>query len=185
VAVSIALRALTIVTLVTSGCRSVVLSRYGTRVAVSRNEDGSARGRKVRHRGVDFKQWDLGDPVIAAADGIVRRVSVEECAGVEVLIEHARFNRFTFYSHLRHASVIAGHVVKRGAVIGEVGLYRCSAGVVHVHMELWPDERVPPTHVSHDDLTGTEDPLRYMKGCFDSQKQYESERLVLTYPVTC
>jgi murein DD-endopeptidase MepM/ murein hydrolase activator NlpD len=183
--VSIALRALAIATLVTSGCRSVVLSRYGTRVAVSRDEDGSARGRKVRHRGVDFKQWDIGDPVLAAADGVVRRVIVHECAGVEVLVEHARFKRFTFYIHLRHASVRAGQVVKRGEVLGEVGLYRCSAGVVHVHMELWPFEGIPATRASLDDLTGTEDPLRYTDGCFDANKQYATEHLVLTYPVRC
>lgn len=183
--VSKVLRVIAAAALVTSGCRSVVLSKYGTRVAVSRNEDGSALGRKVRHRGVDFKESALGDSVLAAADGVVRRVSVDACAGVEVLVEHPRFKRSTFYIHLRAASVRPGQQVKRGDTLGEVGLFRCSAGVVHVHMELWSVETLPTTRASHDDLVGTEDPLRYAAGCFDSRTRYQSDRLVLTYPVKC
>jgi len=178
------LRAVVVITLV-AGCNSVVLSEYGTRVAVSRSEDGSARGRKVRHRGVDFKEWALGDPVLAAADGVVRRVNFDDCAGVEVLIEHPGFNRHTFYIHLRQASVRPTQRVKRGDIIGEVGLYRCSGGVVHVHMELWSFETLPRQGAPRDDLAGTEDPLRHAAGCFNSNKQYPTDHLVLTYPVKC
>lgn len=167
------------------GATSVVLSEYGTRIAVSRNEDGAVRARAFRHRGVDFKEWALGDPVLAAADGVVRRIRVDECAGVEVFIEHPSFRRFTLYMHLRRAAVGVGQHVKRGQSIGEVGLFRCSAGVVHVHMELWSFDRQQRRRASDLDLGPTEDPLDYDAGCYDSAKHYSSERLVLTYPVAC
>lgn len=178
------LRAVVAISLV-AGCNSVVLSGYGTRVGVSRNEDGSVRGRNVPHQGVDFKAWAVGDPVLAAAYGEVRRVSFMDCSGVEVLVEHPDFNRYTLYVHLRQARVRPGQLVKRGEVIGEVGLYRCSGEVVHVHMELrWLKKRARYRRVPYE-LVGTEDPLTHAAGCFDSTKQYPSDRLVLTYPVRC
>jgi murein DD-endopeptidase MepM/ murein hydrolase activator NlpD len=167
-----------------SGCRSVVLSEYGTRVAVVRNDDGSALGREFRNRGVDFKLWAVGDPIIAAADGIVREVEYDECAGYEVLIEHPGFARHTFYIHLAEPVVAPGQTVKRGEILGPVALPRCSGKVIHVHMELLlPPDQVPPG--STDVLAGTENPLAHSAGCFDARKRYPTNRLVLTYPVRC
>ncbi len=178
------LKLVVVIVLVLAGCRSVVLSEYGTRVAVVRNDDGSARGREFRNRGVDFRVPAVGDPVIAAADGVVREIENDECAGYKVLIEHPRFARYTFYINLRETTVKAGQAVARGEVIGAVGLPRCSGKVIHVHMELLlPPEQVPAG--AADVLAGTENPLAHAAGCFDASKRYPSDRLVLTYPVRC
>ena len=160
----------------------MVLSEYGTRAGVRRNDDGFVRARKQLHRGVDFKAWVVGDPVSAAADGEVMKLSLDECEGVRVLISHSSWRRFTYYIHLQKASVEVGDHVRRGDVIGEVGLYPCSDEVVHVHMEVWNAELQPR---ADDDLLGTENPLNYSAGCFDRRKAYPTDRLVLTYPVSC
>lgn len=163
------------------GCRSVVISKYGTELGVRRTDEGYAIKRPLRHRGVDFRAYVEGAPVFAAADGVVTEVKLDDCAGVEILIQHPRFDRFTFYIHLREAYVEPGDKLARGDVIGEVGLYPCSDKVIHVHMELWPVAKQQAT----GDLEGTEDPLRYDGGCFDRNKTYPADRLVLTYPVKC
>ena len=170
--------------LLTSACTSVVISKYGTRVAVVRNDDGSALAREFRNRGVDFNAYEVGDPVLAAADGVVREVEYDDCAGFEVLIEHPGFARYTFYIHLRDAAVKPGDRVRRGERIGAVGLPPCSGKVIHVHMELLLPPQ-PQGAGSADELAGTEDPLAHAAGCFDASRRYPTDRLVLTYPVKC
>lgn len=165
-----------------TGCRSVVLSEYGTNVAVTRNDDGSARGRDHRHRGVDFRAA-VGEPAIAATDGRVISIKRDDCAGYYVMVKHPGLDRATSYVHLQSVGVARGDTVQRGQPLGEVGLFPCSGGIAHVHMELLNLSRAPGMTDPSDDLRGTEDPLRSSAGCFDPAKRYSPVQL--TYPVRC
>jgi murein DD-endopeptidase MepM/ murein hydrolase activator NlpD len=66
---------------------------------------------------------DLGDTVVAAAEGTVRTAAHQGSAngyGNLVKIEHPG-NYFTFYAHLSSIAVTVGQVVSRGQSIGAVG----------------------------------------------------------------
>lgn len=66
---------------------------------------------------------DLGDTVVAAADGTVRTAANQGSAngyGNLVKIEHAG-GYFSFYAHLSAMAVTEGQVVSRGQSIGAVG----------------------------------------------------------------
>lgn len=66
---------------------------------------------------------DLGDTVVAAAEGTVRTASNQGSAngyGNLVKIEHAG-GYFSFYGHLSSMAVAVGQVVSRGQSIGAVG----------------------------------------------------------------
>jgi murein DD-endopeptidase MepM/ murein hydrolase activator NlpD len=169
------------------GCNTIVLSEYGTRLGVHRAEDGSVIARDRRNRGVDFRAVDEGDPVLAAADGVVLRTGLDDCGGVEVVVRHVDFDRTTRYTRLRETYVEPGDVVERGKALGEVGMFRCSAGIVHVHMELWLYGRAlhDARRAYTNELSGTLDPLPISDGCFERSRQYRDDQLVLTYPVDC
>ena len=158
------------------GCGGpLILSQYGS-------SQGVAGGtRSGFHSGVDFGEKD-GAPVIASADGKVVGVhEIPSGCGVTLLLSHKEFGRHTVYCHLKKATVQAGEKVKRGDVIGLVGTTGHSMGVPHVHLELckkscWGSSAIMSWH---------EDPLSISIGCFDQQKNYPTDRLVLTYPVHC
>lgn len=172
---------------VCAACNAIVLSEYGTHLGIHRAADGSALGRKRPHRGVDFKAQDVGDPVLAAAAGIVLYARHDACAGITIAIRHPDFDRVTKYVHLAEAAVQTGDLIARGDVIGRVGLFPCSDGVVHVHLELWLYG--PELHAARrralGDLVGTQDPLSWSAGCYDPRETYPEDYLVLTYPVDC
>lgn len=66
---------------------------------------------------------DLGDTVLAAADGTVRTAAHQGSTngyGNLVKIEHAG-GYFTYYAHLNTMAVVAGQVVSRGQAIGTLG----------------------------------------------------------------
>ncbi len=97
--------------------RSQVLSPYGSRVGVRRAESGAALGRRAPHRGVDLGKMSLGDPVLAAAPGIVLSVTTRRNAGTEVVIVHDGLDDgfyATSYLHLATSVVAPGEVVARG-----------------------------------------------------------------------
>lgn len=118
------------------------------------------------HHGVDFRILDLptmvkGVPVMASADGVVKRVrdgefdgawlaqgrdavGVKEC-GNGVLVEHEEGFE-TFYCHLRRDSVdvTEGQKVKRGERLADVGMSG-RAEFPHVHFALFKDgTRIDP-----------------------------------------
>jgi peptidoglycan LD-endopeptidase LytH len=78
--------------------------------------DGGAR----RHRGIDIHA-PRGTPVVAAADGIVERVTENELGGLVVWIRETASNRQHYYAHLDAQHVRAGAVVRAGDVVGTVG----------------------------------------------------------------
>ena len=168
------------------GVRRFELSPYGSRYAVGRNDDGSARPRSRPHEGVDLGRLSIGDVVIASAPGIVSRVHDSRRAGRTVEITHLGPETFrVVYVHLDEVLVEPGQLVPRGEPIGTVGLFRYSGEVVHVHLELRCGRASRDRCAVSGPLRGTTDPMRYMEGCFDRERDYPRDRLVLTYPFSC
>ncbi len=85
------------------------------------------------HKGIDIAT-KVGTPVIAPADGIVVSVGKEGNYGKVVVINHG-YNMKTRYAHLHKFRVKKGDLVKRGDIIGEVGISgRCTGP--HLHYEV-------------------------------------------------
>jgi murein DD-endopeptidase MepM/ murein hydrolase activator NlpD len=171
--------------LLAPACQPLVLSGYGSKLGVNNgpNADEHYRGglafRPERHDGVDIRAGH-GSPVLASADGVIRSVDFGSSYGFDVSIEHVGFGVWTHYVHLQSVGVNPGERVRRGQVIGKVGLFPLSAGVVHVHWMLCTSSRCggygPAGH--------TADPMAITAGCFEAG-YYARDRLVLTYPVKC
>ena len=140
------------------------------------------RPRQARHAGVDFGS-QMGAPVLAAAVGVVSRViNWPPGCGNGVVIEHPGFKRWTAYCHMQSLTVRQGQTVARGEQIGLVGTSGNAVNIPHVHLELCT---VACTSHIDGDLSGTADPLAVAAGCFDPDRTYPSDRLVLTFPLTC
>jgi murein DD-endopeptidase MepM/ murein hydrolase activator NlpD len=153
---------------------------------VNTNHDGSPKLRLEPHDGVDIALSNVGDVVIASADGIVDSVAELAGYGTRVVIHHNRLPAevgpayLTVYVHLRSSSVRQGDHIKRGDEVGRVGLFLHSGGVVHVHWMLCHGRCEQKA-----DKPNTRDPLSRSAGCFRRGKAYPPDRLVLTYPVRC
>jgi murein DD-endopeptidase MepM/ murein hydrolase activator NlpD len=91
---------------------SRITSRYGT----TREYNGAITS---RHLGTDFA-GAVGQPVAAAARGVVALVGNFYLAGHAVYIDHGG-GLVTGYFHLSRVKVAAGDTVRAGQVIGEVG----------------------------------------------------------------
>ncbi len=90
-------------------------------------------GEGTFHTGVDISS-QYGDPVRATADGVVAAVENRPGYGRLVVVEHA-FGISTLYGHLSRFNTQPGMYVKRGAVIGFVGVSGRVTGP-HVHYEV-------------------------------------------------
>ncbi len=82
------------------------------------------------HDALDLAK-DLGTPIYAPSDGIVRYAKMVEIYGNMVIIEHG-FSFFTDYGHLNEIFVKPGQIVKKGDIIGTVGSTGWSTGA-HLH----------------------------------------------------
>jgi murein DD-endopeptidase MepM/ murein hydrolase activator NlpD len=96
------------------------------------------------HNGTDFAT-PVGTRVVAAAPGIVRRISSElNRGGLKVFIDHGD-NLVTSSNHLARALVDVGDRVARGQVIalsgysGLDGVVTFPWGIPHVHFNVWID----------------------------------------------
>ena len=169
---------------IVAGCASggpVVLSGYGA----LHKPGGSTR--IGPHPAIDF-DGRIGDPVLAAADGVVVQVIVdgpEIACGHGIKLWHADFNRVTLYCQLHSVKVEKYQRVSRGEVIGLLG----NSGEPS-----WVPSRIPMLHFGlsdstrprdDGDLRGAFDPAQFIVGCFEEGKAYPKDRLVLTYPVRC
>jgi murein DD-endopeptidase MepM/ murein hydrolase activator NlpD len=86
------------------------------------------------HRGLDFAAgW--GEPVRAAADGIVSAAGWDGGYGRQVRLEH-RGDLGTSYSHLSSIVVQPGDRVRKGEVIGLAGASGLATGP-HLHFEVY------------------------------------------------
>jgi len=154
----------------------VILSRYRSYIGAN------MLPRKNGHPGVDFAER-LGAPVLAAADGIVSGVIYAPLGcGNGVVIEHSSFERWTAYCHMQAVAVEPGQAVSRGEPIGQVGRSGSTSDVAHVHLELCT---FPCASHADGDFSGTEDPLSIAEGCYEAGRIYPSDRLVVTFPVSC
>lgn len=89
------------------------------------------------HDGLDFMA-PLGDDVIAAGDGTVIEVSKSrKGSGNVVAIDHGN-GYVTRYAHLQDIGVRKYAKVKRGDVIGHIGMSGASYAP-HLHYEVWKD----------------------------------------------
>ncbi len=90
-------------------------------------------GEGAFHAGVDISS-QYGDEVRASADGVVTAVETRPGYGRLVVVEHG-FGISTWYGHLSGYRVHPGDRIKRGQVIGYVGVSGRVTGP-HVHYEV-------------------------------------------------
>ncbi len=86
------------------------------------------------HKGVDFEA-DIGDPVLAVADGVVTFSGVRSGYGNVVEIDHGN-GYVTRYAHNSLNVGQVGDLVRRGQKIAKAGSTGRSTGP-HVHLEVW------------------------------------------------
>ena len=90
-------------------------------------------GEGAFHAGIDIATA-FGDPVRSTADGIVETAGLANGYGREIIIDHG-YGIKTLYGHLSGFAVTAGEQVKRGQIIGYVGMSGRSTGP-HLHYEV-------------------------------------------------
>ncbi len=111
--------------------RGYISSHYGSRT------DPFTGGRDL-HLGLDFA-GDRGDPIRAAADGVVSFSGVHFGYGKMVEIDHGNGYR-TRYAHNNENMVQVGALVKAGQQIAKMGRTGRATGV-HLHFEVWHNDR--------------------------------------------
>ena len=92
------------------------------------------RGEGAFHAGVDFGA-PRGTPVVATADGLVRKAGWLGTLGRAVVIDHGRSQLTTRYGHMTEVYARPGQVVRRGEVIGRAGSTGRSTST-HLHYEV-------------------------------------------------
>jgi murein DD-endopeptidase MepM/ murein hydrolase activator NlpD len=130
-----------------------------------------------RHRGIDVKGLP-GSDVLAAADGrVVEARDHGDLCGLIIVIVHEPHGYRTVYCHSATLGVRPGDDVRRGQRIATLGTTGQPGwpGYEHVHLELQRGT----------DRSDVEDPMSRLAGCFDPRAAYPTDRLVLTYPVSC
>jgi murein DD-endopeptidase MepM/ murein hydrolase activator NlpD len=85
------------------------------------------------HAGIDISN-EIGTPVYATADGIVRLVSYENGYGKRIIVTHNESYE-TQYAHLYSFQVSEGDRVRKGQIIGLMGNTGLSTGP-HLHYEV-------------------------------------------------
>lgn len=90
-------------------------------------------GEGAFHSGVDISST-YGEPVRAAADGVVTYADNMAGYGRLIIVEHAH-DITTRYGHLSRFAVTEGQAVRRGEIVGFVGLTGRSTGP-HLHYEV-------------------------------------------------
>jgi murein DD-endopeptidase MepM/ murein hydrolase activator NlpD len=106
---------------------SYITSGFGGRV------DPILGGRQF-HKGLDFEA-DVGDPVLAVADGVVSFAGVRSGYGNVVEIDHGN-GYVTRYAHNSRLERHVGELIRAGQEIAKAGSTGRSTGA-HVHLEVW------------------------------------------------
>ena len=165
-------------------------SQYGV-LGGTRGTYGSIFGNK--HTGVDF-YIKPGEPILAANDGKVVMVGNDGCAGPYLVIKHTG-NKYATYLHVGKIHVKKGDTIQRGKIIADAGREikkDCGGGIEHLHFQLsssGPCNRCTGSWKYLGEDTTWLNPHKYWTGgkgkpeCFDSTKQYKTNKLTL--PVSC
>ncbi|MGQ9693226.1 MAG: peptidoglycan DD-metalloendopeptidase family protein [Thermodesulfobacteriota bacterium] len=85
------------------------------------------------HKGVDISA-PLGTPIVAAAEGIIVFAGWQAEMGKSIYLDHGH-GFATMYGHLKTIMVKQGEKVKKGQIIGTVGMTGNSTGP-HLHYEV-------------------------------------------------
>lgn len=111
------------------------------------------------HKGIDF-QANIGDPVLAVADGVVSFAGDRSGYGNTVEIDHGN-GYVTRYAHNSRLSRQVGDLVRAGQEIAKAGSSGRSTGA-HVHFELWQDGVVvnPRKFLGHNNALARHGPKR-------------------------
>ena len=105
-------------------------------------------GEGVFHSGVDISA-PSGTRVEAGADGIVMEAAWDTGYGNAIMVDHG-YGMATKYGHLSKIFVVVGQEVKRGQVIGAVGMTGRATGP-HLHYEVIVNETpVNPMKYLHE-----------------------------------
>jgi murein DD-endopeptidase MepM/ murein hydrolase activator NlpD len=91
------------------------------------------------HKGIDFHA-NVGDPVLAVADGVVSYAGQRSGYGNVVEVDHGN-GYVTRYAHNSRLLVQVGDLVRSGQQVAKAGSTGRSTGA-HVHFEVWQDGRV-------------------------------------------
>jgi len=93
----------------------------------------------IRHNGIKI-QGKEGIPVVASADGTIIHSAPIKYYGETIIIKHNDLYS-TVYSHLRERIRQTGHTVKKGELIGFLGIEEKS-GKPNLHFEIRYKNRV-------------------------------------------
>ena len=131
---------------------SYITSGFGGRA------DPFGGGRQF-HKGIDFEA-DVGDPVLAVADGVVSYSGVRSGYGNVIEIDHGN-GYVTRYAHNSALDRSVGDLVRSGQQIARAGSTGRSTGA-HVHFEVWQDGAVvnPRKFLGHNDALARHGPDR-------------------------
>lgn len=120
------------------------------------------------HKGLDFTA-DVGTPVYATGDGVVKIAYFSASFGNVIFLNHG-YGYETRYAHLSSFNVKRGQRIKRGDIIGFVGDTGLSHGP-HLHYEVvYKGVQINPINFFQRDLNNTE----YEKLVEEGSKQRES-----------
>lgn len=106
------------------------------------------------HKGLDFTA-DIGTPVYATGDGVVKIAYFSGSYGNVIFLDHG-FGYETRYAHLSKFNVTRNQRIKRGDIIGYVGDTGMSKGP-HLHYEvLYKHLQINPINFFQRDLSNKE-----------------------------
>lgn len=134
-------------------------------------------GRRAKfHFGVDVRM-EVGDPVYAAFEGIVRVAKRSADYGYMVLIRHNN-GLETLYAHFSQLLVFAGQPLKAGDIIGLAGSTGRSTGP-HLHFEVrFKGEKINPNALVHFPSGSLlSDSLFIDKSCFKHLYEVQAAKL--------
>jgi murein DD-endopeptidase MepM/ murein hydrolase activator NlpD len=113
--------------------------------------DANLEPRPFRHTGIDIAGTDDRTPVIAAMDGTVDEAGYLKSGGHRVVLHHATDDAgrdlLTAYFHLSRILVAPGNPVRRGDVLGLIGMTGTTSGSVpHLHYNVFAGAQLRQRH---------------------------------------
>jgi murein DD-endopeptidase MepM/ murein hydrolase activator NlpD len=158
--------------------------------------------RPQRHSGIDIQgrlgdtYGSIGEPVLAAADGVVIMSYWHHGGGNSVIIDHGKDmdGNFlaTMYFHNSENLVSVGQQVKRGQQIAKVGQTGAAVGgAPHVHFQVYrgATKFAAPENFNVNDYHHNPHEYwvdgPYKVTCFDPKRNYPASPIRFTYPVEC